>query len=606
VLVPKLPTILDTMGAAAAAYPRRTLRALLDVLVTLASVVGPAIGDPALTPRFMPQVGPCAGAGGGGRGGGGVAWGTVATGLSSQKSEVQVLVLVLVLVLVGRRRPGCVRLPFPEARASASPLPNALAAVRALAAAGRRGARVGADHGGLQLAGGRDARPLRAIRQAGVRGRSVCGASRAGGQGGAGGWLEGQDGGPRWGGGRGASQDATRSGVALCGSPTAHPLARPTPPLPQAAGAKPPQGIPYEPDTYMAALDLLSGLADGLRASAEPLVAASGLVAALPDACRDEQADVRQSAFALVGDLARCAALGGGGSCGGCVRGSTGGGQGPRLWGIPRAQLFAGLPFGRAAGTTVLPRASSRCAGSSSHAPLPAPLPPNSGCPSHLLPALPQWVSLCLGQLDAPALTEGAMPACNNAAWALGELLMRAPADAAAGHAERVSAGMHFILSGGVRVTHGLRENAAITLGRVAAQAPAPLAPHLGHFLVPWCNALRGVRDNVEKEDAFRGLVRLAPLNVEAGWAAFPQLAGGRVGGWAGGAARCGAAGVCWGLPRRSARPGAVGRGGSRSHAQPLPCPCIANWPLPKPLPHASRPRSRIRQLAPHRGRAAS
>jgi len=63
----------------------------------------------------------------------------------------------------------------------------------------------------------------------------------------------------------------------------------------------------------MAALDLLSGLADGLRASVEPLVAASPLVGLLPEACRDEAADVRQSAFALLGDIARCGSGVGGG-----------------------------------------------------------------------------------------------------------------------------------------------------------------------------------------------------------------------------------------------------------------------------------------------------
>jgi transportin-1 len=126
------------------------------------------------------------------------------------------------------------------------------------------------------------------------------------------------------------------------------------------------------------------------------------------------------------------------------------------------------------------------------------------------------------------------MPACNNAAWALGELLMRAPPDAVAQQAERVSAALHFILSGGVRVTPGLRENAAITLGRVAAAAPAALAPHMGHFLAPWCAALQSVRDEVEKEDAFRGLCRLVVLNVEGAWQLFPQLAGGRAGCWSG------------------------------------------------------------------------
>lgn len=56
----------------------------------------------------------------------------------------------------------------------------------------------------------------------------------------------------------------------------------------------------------MAALDLLAGLCDGLRASAEPLVAStSGLAAMLAAACSDEAPEVRQSAFALLGDLAK-------------------------------------------------------------------------------------------------------------------------------------------------------------------------------------------------------------------------------------------------------------------------------------------------------------
>lgn len=56
VLQPHLPVILDTVAAGLGAYGKRNLRCLLDVLVTLAGIVGPALGDPALTQRFMPQV----------------------------------------------------------------------------------------------------------------------------------------------------------------------------------------------------------------------------------------------------------------------------------------------------------------------------------------------------------------------------------------------------------------------------------------------------------------------------------------------------------------------------------------------------------------------
>jgi hypothetical protein len=57
-LLPHLPSILDTLAAGLQHYGRRTLRVLLDALSTLAGVVGPALGDPALAQRFMPQVKP--------------------------------------------------------------------------------------------------------------------------------------------------------------------------------------------------------------------------------------------------------------------------------------------------------------------------------------------------------------------------------------------------------------------------------------------------------------------------------------------------------------------------------------------------------------------
>jgi transportin-1 len=56
-LAPHLPVLLDTIAAGLQHYGRRTLRALLDALCTLAAVVGPPLGDPAIAQRFMPQVG---------------------------------------------------------------------------------------------------------------------------------------------------------------------------------------------------------------------------------------------------------------------------------------------------------------------------------------------------------------------------------------------------------------------------------------------------------------------------------------------------------------------------------------------------------------------
>ena len=55
----------------------------------------------------------------------------------------------------------------------------------------------------------------------------------------------------------------------------------------------------------------------------------------------------------------------------------------------------------------------------------------------------------------------------------------------------------------------------AITLGRVAWICPEGIAPHLAHFVGPWCAALRHIRDDVEKGHAFLGLCRLLRLNPQ-------------------------------------------------------------------------------------------
>ena len=51
-------------------------------------------------------------------------------------------------------------------------------------------------------------------------------------------------------------------------------------------------------------LDLLSGIAEGLGSHIEPLMA-SNLVTLLHQCAQDQQLDVRQSTFALLGDLTK-------------------------------------------------------------------------------------------------------------------------------------------------------------------------------------------------------------------------------------------------------------------------------------------------------------
>ncbi|VDN45076.1 unnamed protein product [Gongylonema pulchrum] len=58
-----------------------------------------------------------------------------------------------------------------------------------------------------------------------------------------------------------------------------------------------------------------------------------------------------------------------------------------------------------------------------------------------------------------------------------------------------------------------LLENTAITLGRLGISCAIEVAPFLPQFIRPWCLALRNIRDNEEKESAFRGLCNMISLN---------------------------------------------------------------------------------------------
>ena len=47
---------------------------------------------------------------------------------------------------------------------------------------------------------------------------------------------------------------------------------------------------------------------------------------------------------------------------------------------------------------------------------------------------------------------------------------------------------------------------------------PALVAPHLNEFAQAWCQALFEIRDNEEKDSAFRGLCQLVQVNPAGIW----------------------------------------------------------------------------------------
>ena len=65
-------------------------------------------------------------------------------------------------------------------------------------------------------------------------------------------------------------------------------------------------------------------------------------------------------------------------------------------------------------------------------------------------------------------------------------------------------------------INKSLVENTAITLGRLGLVTPDITAQVLASFVHPWCIALRTIRDDIEKEHAFHGLVRMIRLNPHA------------------------------------------------------------------------------------------
>ncbi|KAL4199668.1 hypothetical protein AMTRI_Chr03g52360 [Amborella trichopoda] len=197
-------------------------------------------------------------------------------------------------------------------------------------------------------------------------------------------------------------------------------------------------GVQYDKEFIVCSLDLLSGLAEGLGSGIESLVAQSNLRDLLLQCCADEAADIRQSAFALLGDLARV-------------------------------------------------------------------------CPVHLHPRLSDFLSVAAKQLSVPEVKE-TVSVANNACWAIGELAVKVRQEIAPVVLTVISC-LVPIIKNAEGLNKSLLENSAITLGRLAWVCPDLVAPHMEHFMQPWCAALCMIRDDVEKEDAFRGLCAMVRVN---------------------------------------------------------------------------------------------
>ncbi|TPX33899.1 hypothetical protein SmJEL517_g03297 [Synchytrium microbalum] len=194
-------------------------------------------------------------------------------------------------------------------------------------------------------------------------------------------------------------------------------------------------------DFMIVALDLLSGMTQGLGAAIEPFVANSSpsLVQLLAHCMNDPASEVKQSAFALLGDLSISAF-------------------------------------------------------------------------SHIRPHLNQFLPMVINHID-PNADPSWISVCNNATWATGEISLQ--------YGDQMQQWIQPLLDRLIPIllndhtSRTLLENAAITIGRLGFVAPAQVAPFLPQFLPTWCTVSRSIKDNQEKESAFRGLCRMAEANPQ-------------------------------------------------------------------------------------------
>ncbi|XP_061872605.1 transportin-1-like isoform X4 [Colius striatus] len=197
--------------------------------------------------------------------------------------------------------------------------------------------------------------------------------------------------------------------------------------------AQPDQYEAPDKDFMIVALDLLSGLAEGLGGSIEQLVARSNILTLMYQCMQDKMPEVRQSSFALLGDLTKA-------------------------------------------------------------------------CFQHVKPCIADFMPI-LGTNLNPEL----ISVCNNATWAIGEISIQMGIE--------MQPYIPMVLHQLVEIINRpntpktLLENTAITIGRLGYVCPQEVAPMLQQFIRPWCTSLRNIRDNEEKDSAFRGICTMISVN---------------------------------------------------------------------------------------------
>ncbi|ELU39142.1 transportin-PC [Rhizoctonia solani AG-1 IA] len=142
-------------------------------------------------------------------------------------------------------------------------------------------------------------------------------------------------------------------------------------------------------------------------------------------------------------------------------------------------------------------------------------------CFAVLRPVIPQIMPELIEQIMPEPKMEF-VSACNNAAWSVGEVALHygnGIDDRSAGTDPEFAQWVTPLIQRLIPILlspkspKSLTENAAVTIGRLALVQPDMVSPHLEVFAQPWWVALSEIKDNDEKDSAFRGFCGLIERN---------------------------------------------------------------------------------------------
>ena len=139
-----------------------------------------------------------------------------------------------------------------------------------------------------------------------------------------------------------------------------------------------------------------------------------------------------------------------------------------------------------------------------------------------LRPNLPSIMPELINQIE-PEPKPDTVSVCNNATWSAGEIALQyenATDESSTSSPRReleewvmplIQRLIPVLLN--PKSVKSLSENAAVTIGRLGLVVPDMVAVHLEVFLENWCQALWDIKDNEEKDSAFRGLCEMIQVN---------------------------------------------------------------------------------------------